>query len=132
MHKFLVTPRPPSKAVVDAAHARDIVLLAEVEGLSGHGRSISVRLPEGSKDAATAGVGLRLAMYRVFWERWRQRPIFGWGPGKMTQALDDSGVNALSRDRFVHFHSSYFSVLFGFGIVGGAFGHLAGPRQWRS
>ena len=73
------------------------------------------------KDAATAGVGLRLAMYRVFWEKWSQRPIFGWGPGKMTQALDDSGVNALSRDRFVHFHSSYFSVLFAFGIVGGAF-----------
>ncbi|MGB5468189.1 MAG: O-antigen ligase family protein [Sedimenticolaceae bacterium] len=78
-------------------------------------------MSEESKDAATAGVGLRLAMYRVFWEKWSQRPIFGWGPGKMTQALDDSGVNALSRDRFVHFHSSYFSVLFGFGIVGGAF-----------
>jgi O-antigen ligase len=78
-------------------------------------------MSQASTDAATAGVGLRLAMYRVFWEKWRQRPIFGWGPGKMTQALDESGVNALSRDRFVHFHSSYFSVLFGFGIVGGAF-----------
>lgn len=72
-------------------------------------------------DGAAVGVGLRLAMYRVFWQEWRKNPVFGWGPGTMRKALDDSGVNALTAQRFEHFHSSYLSVLFQFGIIGGAF-----------
>jgi len=72
-------------------------------------------------DLAAVGIGLRLAMYRLFWEQWLEHPVFGWGPGSMGRALDEGGGNALSVHHFEHFHSSYFSLLFQFGIVGTAF-----------
>lgn len=70
-------------------------------------------------DLPSDSIGLRLAMYRAFWKVWRKRPWFGWAPGGMQRALDDSGVNYLTEERFRHFHSLYLDVLFQFGIVGG-------------
>lgn len=82
----------------------------------------------GDFDALPAdSVGLRLAMYRAFWDDWRERPWFGWGPGLMERALDRAGVNAMTEERFTHFHSSYFDVLFQFGIVGAL---LVGGMFW--
>lgn len=60
----------------------------------------------------------RLQLYRLFLEKWKERPTLGYGPGTSEILLKrvDSHYEHLSR--YDHFHNIFFDLLIQLGVVG--------------
>lgn len=69
------------------------------------------------EDVAVKAVNIRLQLYELGVEKWRERPWLGWGM-RSTQALiaeanlDTGGVS------HVHLHNAYLDALVGIGLIG--------------
>ncbi|MDJ0806150.1 MAG: O-antigen ligase family protein, partial [Gammaproteobacteria bacterium] len=59
-------------------------------------------------------LGWRVRMNIFAWNKFWERPIFGWGP-YVKQVIDNSNLGS----PWGHLHNSYWEVLLRFGIVGG-------------
>lgn len=68
-------------------------------------------LPDGS-------VGDRIAYYAFGLERLRERPLFGYGPGRPRHLVFQYEAPRQIDNRNSHLHSQYVDVLLRFGIVG--------------
>ncbi len=67
------------------------------------------------KDLPKTSVGWRVHMQIFAWQKFRERPWFGWGP-YTKQLIDNSDLNL----HLGHLHNSYWEVLLRFGVVGSA------------
>ena len=76
------------------------------------------------KDMPKTSVGWRVHMQVFAWQRFRERPLLGWGP-YTKQVIDNSDLGL----PWGHLHNSYWEVLLRFGLVGGAL--FGGGRGWR-
>jgi O-antigen ligase len=86
---------------------------------------------------ATGSIGARFKLWELAVEKWRDRPVFGWGPSASANLIRHSNEQELSH--LVHFHSTYLEILVGLGLVGAglflAVGTLLGKilyHAWRS
>jgi O-antigen ligase len=84
---------------------------------------------EGQEVLMTTSVGYRKILWRIGWRKWRERPIFGWGPGttelllkqeahpllSQSITLKDGSVQTLSLS---HLHNVYLEFLVRFGVFG--------------
>jgi len=66
------------------------------------------------KDMPKTSVGWRVHMQVFAWQRFRERPLLGWGP-YTKQVIDNSDLGL----PWGHLHNSYWEVLLRFGLVGG-------------
>ncbi|UNK49686.1 O-antigen ligase family protein [Lysobacter sp. S4-A87] len=62
-------------------------------------------------------IGIRVRLYELGVEKFRERPWLGWGLDS-TAALIDSAKLDLAGERHVHLHNSYLDALVGMGLVG--------------
>jgi O-antigen ligase len=84
---------------------------------------------EGQEVLMTTSVGYRKILWGIGWRKWRERPIFGWGPGttelllkqeahpllSQSITLKDGSVQTLSLS---HLHNVYLEFLVRFGVFG--------------
>jgi O-antigen ligase len=70
-----------------------------------------------------SSLGVRFHLYQYGFNKWRERPLFGWGPGA-TKPLIDLQQQKELRD-WPHLHNTYLEILLRLGLVGAAF-YLAG------
>ena len=66
-------------------------------------------------------MGLRVYLWKYGMENWRQRPIFGWGPGGTRYLLGqikDPNLRALHPEGIKNFHNSLMQFLVQLGIAG--------------
>jgi O-antigen ligase len=84
---------------------------------------------EGQEVLMTTSVGYRKILWRIGWRKWRERPIFGWGPGttelllkqeahpllSQSITLKDGSIQTLSLS---HLHNVYLEFLVRFGVFG--------------
>jgi O-antigen ligase len=84
---------------------------------------------EGQEVLMTTSVGYRKILWGIGWRKWRERPIFGWGPGttelllkqeahpllSQSITLKDGSIQTLS---LPHLHNLYLEFLVRFGLFG--------------
>jgi O-antigen ligase len=84
---------------------------------------------EGQEVLMTTSVGYRKILWEIGWRKWRERPIFGWGPGttelllkqeahpllSQSITLKDGSIQTLS---LPHLHNLYLEFLVRFGLFG--------------
>jgi len=63
-------------------------------------------------------VGARVYLWRWAIRKWRQRPVFGWGPGSRRSMISNSNLPKFIREHLGHVHNSYLEVAFALGLVG--------------
>lgn len=64
-------------------------------------------------------VGARVYLWRWAIRKWRQRPVFGWGPGsRRTMIRDSTTLPKYIREHLGHVHNSYLELAFALGLVG--------------
>lgn len=63
-------------------------------------------------------LGRRAHLWHLAWEKFRERPIFGWGPGASKALIQTSGDPALSPTRLANFHNSALDILVTTGLCG--------------
>lgn len=62
-------------------------------------------------------VGIRMRLYELGVEKFKERPWLGWGLDS-TPALIESAHLDLAGERHVHLHNSYLDALVGMGLIG--------------
>jgi hypothetical protein len=60
----------------------------------------------------------RLLLYRLFWERWKERPWFGYGPGTSEIIIKQAGGEHAEAGIREHFHNFALDIMVHLGIVG--------------
>lgn len=78
---------------------------------------------QAAADAAAKSVSFRLEMWRLGLEKWRERPLLGWGPGTTEMLMKQSGAGLVEPDGgkpYYHLHSHYVEILARFGLAGAA------------
>jgi O-antigen ligase len=60
----------------------------------------------------------RFKIYELFLEKWKERPILGYGPGTSEILLKRVGGHYEPLSRFDHFHNVVFDLLLQLGVVG--------------
>lgn len=88
---------------------------------------------------AARSVSDRLAMWRVGWQLWLQRPVLGYGPGSTEMLMRQSGDLSLNTpidgQLYYHLHNHYLEILLRFGGVGAVLFAVLPlwliPRVWR-
>jgi O-antigen ligase len=70
------------------------------------------------EDIPPTSFGLRVHMWREAVDTWKERPLFGWGPGSAPGLLQQSAFPPLVSGGFVHHHNTYLGVLVELGLVG--------------
>jgi O-antigen ligase len=77
-----------------------------------------------------SSVGLRGHLLQLGMEKWRERPIFGWGPADTKWLIRQHPVPNVAM--LPHFHNTYVELLVRFGIVGTVlFFALIATLLWR-
>lgn len=82
------------------------------------------KLIEGNIDfqteSVTGGSGIteRLELYELFFEKWKERPILGYGPGTSEILLKKMHGQYEWMSRYDHFHNILFDVTLQLGVVG--------------
>lgn len=70
-------------------------------------------------------IGYRMDLYLFGFSKWRERPMFGWGPGSTEYLISHSSEKERLRpidspDWFDHLHSTYLEILVRYGLLGAA------------
>jgi O-antigen ligase len=60
----------------------------------------------------------RLQLYELFLEKWKERPILGYGPGSSEILLKSVGGHYEHLSRYDHFHNIFLDLLSQLGVVG--------------
>ncbi|WP_189644624.1 O-antigen ligase family protein [Luteimonas gilva] len=68
-------------------------------------------------DANNLAVSARMVLYRFGVERWKERPLLGWGLRTTSTLIANAGL-VLDGQRHAHLHSAYLDALVGMGLVG--------------
>ena len=82
------------------------------------------KLIEGTIDFQTesvtgrSAITERLELYKLFFEKWKERPILGYGPGTSEILLKKMHGQYEWVSRFDHFHNILFDVTLQLGVVG--------------
>ncbi len=87
------------------------------------GKEVFKKLIEGNIDfqAATitdSSILERYKLYELFLEKWKERPILGYGPGTSEILLKRVGSHYEQLSRYDHFHNVVFDLLPQLGVVG--------------
>lgn len=72
---------------------------------------------EADSEANNQAVSARLALYRLGIERWKERPMLGWGLRTTSALIAQAGL-VLDGQRHAHLHSAYLDALVGMGLLG--------------
>jgi O-antigen ligase len=64
-----------------------------------------------------SSVGTRIHLYKYGFERWLERPVFGWGAGSEAYLIESTGLFT-GHYRPPHFHNIVLEILVRFGLVG--------------
>lgn len=67
--------------------------------------------------ANNQAVGTRMVLYRFGIDRWKERPMLGWGLRTTSALIANAGL-VLDGQRHAHLHSAYLDALVGIGLVG--------------
>ncbi len=78
--------------------------------------------PQTSKNVHSAkvnnhAISVRMSLYEFGLERWRERPLLGWGLRSTSALIAGSGLR-LDGQRHAHLHSAYIDALVGMGAIG--------------
>lgn len=68
-------------------------------------------------EANNQAVSARAALYRFGVERWRERPLLGWGLRTTSTLISNAGL-VLDGQRHAHLHNAYLDSLVGMGLAG--------------
>lgn len=79
-------------------------------------RSKSSRTTHAAK-VNNSAISVRMSLYEFGMERWRERPLFGWGLRSTSALIAGSGLR-LDGQRHAHLHSAYIDALVGMGAIG--------------
>lgn len=63
-------------------------------------------------------IGIRLTTWRLALDRFKERPLTGWGPSTIKHLIAKSTLPKNVRQNFGHLHNSYLEVLVAYGLVG--------------
>lgn len=74
---------------------------------------------EADSRANNQAVSARAELYRFGIQRWRERPLLGWGLRTTSQLIADAGL-VLDGQRHAHLHNAYLDALVGMGLAGAA------------
>ncbi|NOZ09836.1 MAG: O-antigen ligase family protein [Gammaproteobacteria bacterium] len=66
-----------------------------------------------------SSIGVRIHLYRHGFNKWKERPLFGWGPGSSKWLIKKQARKELRQ--WPHLHNTYIEVLVRIGIVGALF-----------
>jgi O-antigen ligase len=91
-----------------------------------------------TRDLPESSLAHRYQMLRYGFERWRERPLLGWGTGSVGWLLSTRAPPELQVRKddgrlgwHAHFHNTYVEIAVRFGVVGVAlFGWLVGALAW--
>lgn len=67
--------------------------------------------------ANNQAVSARMVLYRFGIERWKERPLLGWGLRTTSALIANAGL-VLDGQRHAHLHSAYLDALVGVGLIG--------------
>ncbi|MDD5037416.1 MAG: O-antigen ligase family protein [Methylococcaceae bacterium] len=80
-------------------------------------------IERGGESPAPSNIEFRLILWRIGWQKWIERPMFGWGPGSTEYLLQQVADPRLSKpdgsNLFPHLHNVYLEILVRFGLWGG-------------
>jgi len=65
-----------------------------------------------------ASIDERLQIYKLFFEKWKERPLIGYGPGTSRILLKRADGQYEKISRYDHFHNILFDLTIQLGIVG--------------
>jgi O-antigen ligase len=77
------------------------------------------QLPEDSS------LALRLDMWQLGWQKFREKPVFGWGPGTSVIQRCAQGQDLERIRGYTHLHNTYLVILVRLGLIGALF-YVAG------
>ena len=84
-------------------------------------------------------LSIRFYLWNHAWEKWKERPVFGWGPGGghfLLKKLKDPNLFALHPEGVENFHNSFVQIAIQMGVAGllccGAFLYILFYSGWRS
>jgi len=60
----------------------------------------------------------RLLLYQLFWEKWTERPFWGYGPGTSEVIISQAEDKYATIRNWDHFHNFAFDFMFQIGIIG--------------
>jgi len=63
-------------------------------------------------------ISQRLLIFKLFWEKYIDRPVWGYGPGVSQMLMSNATAEYAPITRYSHFHNSIFEVLIQLGGVG--------------
>jgi O-antigen ligase len=66
----------------------------------------------------TTAIDQRLLLYRLAWEKWRERPWVGFGPGTSEIIVKQAGDEYAAVRVWDHFHNVAFDIMVQMGLVG--------------
>lgn len=67
------------------------------------------------------GVSIRLRLYQIGWEKWKESPFVGHGPGTSRILIQAAGEKLGPEKGVDHFHNVLIDIFAQVGIIGGAF-----------
>jgi O-antigen ligase len=67
------------------------------------------------------GVTIRLRLYQIGWEKWKESPFIGNGPGTSRILIKAAGEKLIPEKGVEHFHNVLIDILAQVGIIGIAF-----------
>jgi O-antigen ligase len=87
-----------------------------------------------TQNVAMDSIAERLLIYRLFGEKWSQRPWFGYGPGTSAILIHTASEEFARISVWNHFHNLAFDILIQLGIAGllfyAAFAYLVFKQLW--
>ena len=63
-------------------------------------------------------INARLSLYQLSWEKWKERPWFGYGPGTSEVIIKQAEAEYAEIGIFEHFHNFALDIMAQLGIVG--------------
>jgi O-antigen ligase len=63
-------------------------------------------------------ISQRLLIFKLFWEKYMDRPVWGYGPGASHMLMSNATAEYAPITRYSHFHNAIFEVLIQLGGVG--------------
>lgn len=72
---------------------------------------------EADREVNNQAVSARMALYRFGLDRWKERPLLGWGLRTTSALIAGSGL-VLDGQRHAHLHNAYLDALAGVGLIG--------------
>jgi O-antigen ligase len=117
----------------------------EIRGRLLEEKSVVIAILKGEGDRLPrTSIGFRYDIQKFGWQKWLERPWFGWGTGSTEHLIEISGRGELIHPQVEihrppawmdHFHNTYLEIMVRFGLCGillfAAMGWLIGRALWR-